>query len=271
MATRDPDFPLVAHFTEPHVRLQASGTLGASGGNELWTMGIKVVCTAAGTPTTAEIATQQDVQDVADAGLAAFTNLIRATGGGTSAEAGLVSDDVALTEIKAYVVGPDNHADITRQTVYEFPATPVKGQATPDATNTTCGRLPYSVSTVITFRGPDYRKGLAAFGRIYVPGANIFNSGAAGGGRLLPLVDGLMDPLSVAAFAAAGAAFVHTINNAPITGAFLKRVANVAVTTKQQSLVRWQPVTVVDVDNRPDTVRRRGNKIGGRGKVSIDV
>ena len=88
---------------------------------------------------------------------------------------------------------------------------------------------------------------------------------------MLPLVNGLMDPFSVAAFAAAGAAFVHTINNAVIVGQNIKRVSNVAVTSKLQSLVRWQPVTIVDVDNRPDTVRRRSNKISGRGKVTIAV
>ena len=269
MATRDPDFPLVAHFTLPYVRLQASGTLGQAGGNEIWTMGVKVVCTAAGTPTVPEIPSQADVQDVANAGLAAFTGLIQSSSGGATSEAGLVSDDVSLTEVKAYAVGPDSHADVTLQTVYAFPGAPVKGQAKPDATNTTLGRLPYAVSTVITFRGSLYRKGLAAFGRIYLPGANIYTD--AGGGALLPLTNGRMDPFAVAAFAAAGAAFVHTINNAVITGQALKRVANVGSSTKLQSLVRWQPVTIVDVDDRPDTVRRRQNKIGGRGKVTIAV
>ena len=271
MATRDPDFPLVAHFTEYHVRLQASGTLGQAGGNEIWTMGCKIVCTAAGAPTVPAVPTQADVQDVANAGLAAFSGLITATGGGSTPEAALISDDVVLTEVKAYAVGPDNHADTALQTVYLFPAAPVKGGAAPDAANVLTGRLPYSVSTVITFKGDLYRKGLAAFGRIYLPGANIFNSGASGGGRMLPLVNGLMDPFSVAAFAAAGAAFVHTINNAVIVGQNIKRVSNVAVTSKLQSLVRWQPVTIVDVDNRPDTVRRRSNKISGRGKVTIAV
>lgn len=267
MATRDPDFPLVPHFTEPHVRLQASGTLGQSGGNEIWTMGVKIVCTAAGTPTVPAIATQADVQDVADAGLAAFTNLIRA-GGGVEVQ-GLISDDVSLTEVKAYAVGPDNHADVALQTVYEFPGAVVHGTANPSVANPINGRQPYAVSVVVTFRGALYRKSLAAFGRIYLPGANIYNSG--GGGNPLPLVDGLMNAQTVNAFAVAGAAFVHTINNAPITGTYLKRVANVGTTTKQQSLVRWQPVTIVDVDSRPDTVRRRQNKIGGRGKVTIAV
>lgn len=269
MATRDPDFPLVAHFTEPHVRLEASGTLGQSGGNEIWTMGVKVMCTAVGAGDTPVIASQADVQDIANSGLAAFANLIGSPGAGGGAEGALISDDVALTEVKAYAVGPDNHADSARQTVYVFPSAPVKGKASPDPTHPTIGRLPYAVSSVITFRGDLYRKGLAAFGRIYLPGANVYNSG--GGGNPLPLVDGLMDPQAVAAFAAAGAAFIHTINNAQVSTQLLHRVANVATTTKQQSLVRWQPVTIVDVDSRPDTVRRRQNKIGGRGKVTIAV
>jgi cytochrome c5 len=269
MATRDPDFPLVPHFTEPHVRIQASGTLGQGAGNEIWTMGCKVVCTAAGTPGVAEIPDQADVADCAAAGLEAFAELILNSGGGGGPEGALVSDDVAITEVKAYAVGPDNHADVTRQTEYRFPTGPTKGGAAPDATNTTLGRNPYATSVVVTFRGTQFRKGLAAFGRLYIPGANVFASG--GTGALKPLQSGLMDPVTVNAFAVAGAAFIHFINNAQITGQLLKRVSNVATTTKLQSLVRWQPVTIVDVDSRPDTVRRRQNKIGGRGKVTIAV
>lgn len=269
MATRDPDFPLVAHFTEPHVRIQASGTLGQAGGNEIWTMGVKVICTAAGTPTVPEIANQQDVADCADAGLVAFEGLISGASAGGGPSAALISNDVNLSEIKAYAVGPDNHADITRNTEYRFPAGPFPGFAKPSAGMETVGRLPYAVSVVVTFKGALYRKGLAAFGRIYLPGANINCS--VTGGPPVPLNNGLMDPTVVNAFAVLGAAFVHTINNHVITGPLVKTLANVAVTSKNQSLVRWQPISIVDVDNRPDTVRRRQNKISGRGKVTIAV
>ena len=269
MATRDPDFPLVAHFTEPHVRLQASGTLGSNGGNEIWTVGMKVVCFSQATPTFPDIATQADVADVANAGLTAFTNLLASGTGGGGVTAALISSDVALTEVKAYAVGPDNHADSARQTEYRFPAAPVTGQAGPTANFPNNGRFPYAVSVVVTFKGALYRKSLAAFGRIYLPGANI--SADLAGAAPKALVNGLMDPGTVQGFVTAGAALVHTINNAPITGTLLKVVANVGTTVKMQSLVRWQPVTIVTVDNRPDTVRRRQNKIGGRGKITIAV
>jgi hypothetical protein len=249
--------------------VQASGTLGSGGGNEIWTMGVKVVNTAAGSPTVAEIPTQADVADAAEAGLAAFQGLISSSAGAGGALGGLVSDYVLLKEVKAYAVGPDNHADITRQTEYRFGVAGDHGIAAPNASDPMGGRLPYSVSVVITFRGALYRKQLAAFGRIYIPGANIFATSIANSPH--PLVDGLMDPDTVAGFAAAGAAFIHTVNNHVITGALIKRVANVAVVKDLQSRVRWQPVTEVDVDSRPDTVRRRQNKISGRGKVTIQV
>ncbi len=269
MATRDPDFPLVAHFTEPYVRVQASGTLGQAGGNEIWTMGIKIICTAAGTPTVPEIAAQQDVSDCADAGLVAFTNLIQSNTGGGGPQAGIVSNDVALTEVKAYAVGPDSHADITRQTEYRFPAAPVVGGAQPDASGAVTGRMPYAVSVVLTFKGALYRKGLAAFGRIYLPGANVFADPAGRGPQ--PLVNGLMGAGTTNSFAVVGAAFVHTINNHVITGPLIKTMANVGSSKVNAGLVRWQPISGVTVDDRPDTVRRRQNKIGGRGKVTIAV
>lgn len=269
MATRDPDFPLVAHFTDYHVRVQASGTLGQSGGNETWTMGCKVMCTAPGAPSQPVVPTQSDVADIAAAGLAAFSGLIRSgISGGTTTAAGLISDDVALTEVKAYSVGPDNHANSNVNTVYDFPSAPVKGTCHPDGTHTTLGRETYSQAVVITFRGDQFRKGQGAFGRIYLPGANVHATNAP---DPLPLVDGLMDPVTVAGFAAAGAAFVHTMNNAQISTNTIHTLVNLSVSKVLQSSVRFQPVTIVDVDNRPDTVRRRSNKIGGRGKITIAV
>lgn len=267
MATRDPDFPLVAHFTMPHIRVQASGTLGNGQANESWTMGFKVIATASGTPGVPEIPNQQDVQDAADAGLAAFSGLIVAQS--VNVAGALVSSDVELTEVKSYAVGPDNHADITLQTVNVFPSggPPVIGKWDPSTGGSSvAGRLPYSVAVCVTLRGDSFRKGVGALGRFYIPGANIF---AGGGGAAAPLVHGLMDPGTVGAFATAGAAFVNTFNQHAFTGPLNKKMANVGVVTLDQSRVRWQPVSQVIVDSRPDTVRRRSNKIGGRGKVII--
>lgn len=262
MATRDPDFPLVPHFTIPHVQVQVSGTLGAAGADEIWAMGMKMMCHAVGTPGVPVQPSQEDVNEIADAALEAFAELILYLAPGTTAESGLVSSDVSLTESKAYLVGADNHADVTLQTAYRFPTGPVVGHAPP-------GQDPYAVACVLSFTGDSFRKGLAAHGRVYVPGANIHVSSTSTTG--LSLVAGLMSPESVGIWSAAGGALIQKLKSASPTTNLVHVPVMVGVSKVNQGLARWQAISHVIVDNRPDTVRRRQNKLGGKGKISTQI
>jgi len=266
MATRDPDFPLVPHFTLPHIRIALSGTLGQGAGNEVWTMGYKILCHVAG-QTTPEIPNTADLEDAADIALTSATALIQA---GPSQLGGLFSDDVALTQAKATAIGPDNHIDVSKPTVFRHPAAPVRGIAKPSAGFPTLGRNPYAVAVVATLTGSVLHRGPGTYGRFYLPGPNIFADNVGQGE--LPLIDGLMQPATVLAFTTALGTFVNAqqavgVNN----GTFGREMVNMSVNKLDQAAVRYQPVTMVSVDNRPDTVRRRQNKLSGRGKQSTAV
>lgn len=262
MTTRDPDFPLVPHYTIPHVRLQASGTLGANTGNEIWAMGLKFICTAAGAPTVPVAPAQADVDEIADAGMTAFTTLIKSVLAGATGAGALFPTDVKLTETKAYAVAADNHADPALQTTYRFPLALVEGQGDN-------GFNPYSVAIVISFAGDLFRKGLAAHGRIYLPNPEI--GATAAGAVPIRLGDGRMSAETVTGFANAGKTLIQTLKSASPTTNLVHVPSMVGVSKVNAGLARWQPITHVLVDDRPDTVRRRSNKLGGKGKVTTTI
>jgi hypothetical protein len=266
MATRDPDFPLIPHYTQPHVKVAWSGTSGQGAGNELWVMGVKVGKTQAGSATLVP-PLQEDVDQIAAEANTAMTAFISAGAGPTA----LFSDDVSYTACKATAIGTNNLLDPTLKTKFVDPPAPVRGKANPTAENPVEGRLPYAVSIAVTLLGDRFARGPGTYGRFYLPMPNI-HANTASAGPSLPLVDGLMQAGTVTAFAGQAANLITGLKSvAASQNGFYYGVFNISVSKVGLAESRFCPIIHVTVDSRPDTVRRRQNKIGGRGKVGNPV
>jgi hypothetical protein len=249
--------------TLQHVRITASGTLGAGGGNEIWSCAHKVALVTDGAPTVPVAATAADLTEIMTSAAAAWTEAIT-IGFGAGIVASPFSDNVAITLVKASAVAVDGHDDpALSPATYDITASN-RGGAPAASTTTQQGQIPYSVAVCVTFRGDLFLRGAAALGRIYFPGPNLYN--AALGGAPRNMVDGLMHPDSVGGFLVAAGHILTSIKATTLTSGKNVVPANIS-TSAAAGGVRWQPITKFIVDNRPDTVRRRSNKIGGLGKA----
>jgi hypothetical protein len=252
--------------TLPHVKLTCQGSLGSGSGNEIWSCGIKVGLAASGSPNTLVAPSQQDVDDLALIGLDAWEGLITL---GDPGDAGaLFSEWAGVLAVRTAAVGADGHDDPALHSTYAFPTDIVNGHA-PVGLDSLGGNTPYQCAVVATFRGPTFRRGAAANGRIYLPVPNLWNNPDAN--SPLPMVDGAMAQASTAAFAVAVAGFVTRINTqVPLGSGKIKNVCNISTSAAIDG-IRFQHVSQVVVDNRPDTVRSRSNKIDGLGKQVVAV
>ena len=228
---------------------------------------MKQGCTIESDPLVLAIPSQDDIQLAAETAVTAFSALISSDVGG-GPQAGLVSNWAALTEVRAASVGNDSHRPSNRNTVIIDLPTPVRGVAPTTGGSNVQGQIPYQVAVVATFRGDLYTRGIAAYGRFYLPVPNIVSDPA--GTSQTQLVDGLMAAGTVTKFANAFALFLKTMHVTELGANVFQRPVNVGSSTTQ-SLVRWQDITAVSVDNRPDTVRRRSNAISGQGEVRVSA
>lgn len=257
--------------TFPHVRLSAEGILGSGGGNEIWSCSTKLVLRSDGVSNVPLAATAADLDEISTAGLAAWSTFIVSgvAGGGTFA--GLFSQNVGLTHVKAASVAVDGHDDPALDSNIADANPVVRGTAAANAAGSYAGaywNMPYPVSLVCTMRGDLYRRGSAAYGRFFMPGPNL---SAASGGQGAGLINGLMGNETVMGFAEQCGLLLTTINGiSPLDSGKIVTVANIGASTAAAGL-RWQPVTTVTIDNRPDTIRTRSNKIGGQGKRDFIV
>jgi hypothetical protein len=250
--------------TFPHVKLTAFGTLGSAGGNEIWSCGIKVGIAAAGALGTLLAPTLADVTAVATMGEASWRSFITGVtpGAGTTTVAQYFMNEVAIEGAKAAAVGTDEKDDPAIDSViFDSPGTGNRGLAAG-------GKLPYTVSLAATFRGATFKRGAAAFGRIYLPLPNLF-IGEHNTGQGTAMSDGLVGGIVPPLFSAGVGHLLDLINSTPLTGGRVAMVCNIS-TSQAAAGVRFQNVNQVTVDNRPDTVRRRSNKLGSRA-VSIQL
>jgi hypothetical protein len=123
--------------------------------------------------------------------------------------------------------------------------------------------IPFSVALVATLRGSTFQRGAAAFGRIYLPLPNLTVSEA--NDNWANMVDGQIANPGV--FAKAVARTLDSINSLVLTSGRKVMVANIS-TSEAAAGVRFQNVSRVICDNRPDTVRRRSNKLGGKNPIT---
>lgn len=257
--------------TFPHVRLSAEGTLGSGGGNEIWSCSTKVVLLADGASNVPVAATAQDLIDLSARGLAAWSAFIGGQIAGGVSSAYLFSGNVALVDVKAASVTVSGLDDPALDSNISDAVPPVRGgyvQGNAGQAGGASWNMPYPVSLVCTMRGNLFRRGSAAYGRFFMPGPNLsLSSSGIGAG----LVNGLMNAESVLGFAEKCGLLLSSINGpAALTSGKIAKVSNIGSSTAEAGL-RWQPVTSVTVDNRPDTIRTRSNKIGGQGKQDFVV
>lgn len=248
--------------TFPHIKLTAFGTLGADPGVEIWSCTTKVVVSSGGdggpplAPTAADLT---EVGSIAANRWSFFTGYAT-TFGSSGNPSAMLTNDVHFAGLKASAIAASGRDDpgIGSQ-LFDSPAY-VMGGAGPQ------GIVPYSVALKVTFRGATYLRGTASVGGFYLPVPNILYGS---GGSPSSLVDGAMTVDATTNFAKNVARYlvdpINALTALPTSG---RRaiVANISKSTAAGGL-RWQKVTSVSVDNRPDTIRRRSNKLGSQGVI----
>lgn len=252
--------------TFPHVRLNAEGALGHTSQNEIWSCGMKVGLTISGSPDTLVAAAQTDVDELSAAGLAAWTTYITLAGSGPFS--GLFSNWTNLGLVRAAAVVASGHDDPALHSTATDVAGPTSGAAPTGSAANIYGECPYQVSLVQTLTGDLYPRGSAAYGRFYVPCPNLHTDPT--GTAPLGMADGLIQSVAAGRFALATVHLIQAINATTLTTGKIATVCNIGQSTDLAGL-RFQPVTNVTVDGRPDTVRRRYNKITGNYKVTVAV
>jgi hypothetical protein len=238
----------------PHVRLNATGTLGAGAGNEIWSCGHKVVLTAPGAPNVCTAPVASDLAELCVAASIAWAFFIAATPGG-GPFAGLFPTTVAMTEMKAAAVTASGHDDSTIDTHFEA-VTLARGAASNSD-------IPYQVSLCATLLGDTFRRGSAAYGRMYLPSPNIYADPA--GISVQRLVDGIVHAQTTNGFAIETARVLSAVNATVLSSGKIPRCANIG-RSEDASGLRWQQITDVRFDSRPDTVRRRYSALQGVSK-----
>lgn len=253
--------------TFPHVRVQAAGGLGAASGNEIWSCALKVGVTATPGAGTLINPTQADVDQVAGVAEDAWTAFV-GSGSATSFQ-GVLSNWVSLMGVTAAAVTTTGHDDPGLHSTFEAAPIGTRGKFAIDETATSpTGEIPYNVSVACTFKGDIYPKGSASHGRIYLPLPNLWVT--ASGSSFNAMTDGLMSAASTTILADGVAGLIAAINTGvlTLTSGHSGLVTNIGASTDLAG-TRWQAVTNVVVDNRPDSVRRRYNKLSGRGKITV--
>nr|CRY96513.1 hypothetical protein [uncultured prokaryote] len=254
--------------TFPHVRLTAQGSLGLSGGNEIWSCSVKYGVWESGDPTTLIAPTQSDVDECANEGVTDWSAFIPHAGSG--ALSGICSDLVLLEGVKAAAVLASGRDDPALTSTFVSAAPGVRGNAPSDTSvhPWATGSIPYSVALAATLRGATYSRGSAALGRFYipVPAINLSTTGTAADA----LVNGQMTPAVTTRFSEQAAALITALNTIVLPSGHLAAIVNIGSSTDLAG-IRWQKVDRVGVDNRPDTIRRRSNKIAGAGVVVTSV
>lgn len=255
--------------TFPHVLLTAQGSLGLAGGDEIWSCGLKIGLTETLGTGPLLAASQTDVDEISALSIAAWETFVPAAGSGQYS--GIMSDLVLLAGVKAAAKIASGKDDPTLASVFTPAAPGTRGNAPSDTTVKAwaVGSLPYSVAVAVTLRGPLFPRGSASHGRFYMPVPNIYVDPT--GTAPLALTDGLMAPASVSRLCARAAAMVATLNtDIVLSSGKVAQVVNVGRSTDAAG-TRWQPIDSVSIDNRPDTIRRRSNKISGRGRVTVTI
>jgi hypothetical protein len=242
--------------TFPHVRLVASGTLGTAGGNEIWSCGLKVVVADPGDISVPLAPTSSDLTQLATVGLVGWGNLL-----GNQVSGSLFSSDINLTACKASAVAANGKDDPLVSSVIADALTQLRGTVSP-------GVLPYSVAIAVTLTGATWKRGAAAHGRFYLPKPDGMGD----------LVNGTMPPAKTTAFARQAGKLLDHINSVGtgnpagqlLTSGRVVMVSNIS-TSAAASGLRWQNVNAVAVDSRPDTIRRRSNKLGGLASTIVPL
>lgn len=251
--------------TLPHIRMQGVGTLGLSGGNEIFSMQTKHIVTAAGVGP-ALVPTEQEAADLSAGSVTAWTTFITA-GVGLGA---YFSAWVNLTEIRCTIIGTDGKkvpgTDTQVATIAGGGARGTAGVTNANAPGV--GETPYQVALCATLTGNLYASGAASHGRFYLPCPNL---GVDTNNAVYNhMVNGLMSVASTDAWAIHTAQFCGDLTAVTMTDGKIQRLANVS-TSAAEAGVRTQNVTFVTMDSRPDTIRRRSNSIGGQNKSRFAV
>jgi hypothetical protein len=250
--------------TYPHVKLTAFGTLGAGAGNEIWSVGMKAVVVASGAPNVPLAPNAADLAALSSGAATAWATYIATTAWAASPGGGLFSDQVCLTAVKAAAVlttgldDPTLSSDIT-----DVPAN-TRGKVVSDDADGWPGQVPFQVALCVTLKGDTYARKGAAYGRFYLPVPNLHVVSAL----VAPtrLLSGRMWPSSVAIHAAHVKILLDAVNAVAVSAGRDAYVANISQSTGSAGL-RFQKVSTIVIDDRPDTIRRRSNKLGGHNKV----
>jgi hypothetical protein len=248
--------------TFPHVLITAEGGLGDAGGNEIWTCGHKVVLSTAGAPNVPVAPDATDLAELSASAAAAWTTFIESgPGGGPTSK--LISDWCSLKFVKAAPIAASGRYDPLLE-AFITDISGVRGGALTAGNANNGHQTPYNVALVTTFMGDTYHRGAAAFGRVYVPVPNLHVDPAGISEQVL--TNGLMSTGQAALFGIEMAALLRTVNATVLTSGKQVHCANISK-SEDISGLRWQTITHVRVDERPDTVRRRYNALQGAGQV----
>ena len=245
--------------TGNHLSLKAEGTLGAGSGNEIWSCGLKIRIHDTSDHTQTLLPLQSDIDEMAAGGAALWAAFIAETVSGGSP---LFESVVHVTACKAAgVLGTTGRNDPDTNPAIVAPTTSGRG-----LNNTV--NVNYQNAIVITMRGDTYVRGSGALGRFYLPCPNFACGAPSGAG----MVDGLMVPATVTNVATAAAAFITALNspNLVLSSGHEHHVANFGQ-SEDEAGFRWQDVSKVTVDNRPDSVRRRYSALSGRAIATHTV
>lgn len=238
--------------TVPHLRWDITGTLGTPQANEIFSFGIKIgVIDSGGEP--AEI-TQGDVNGVLNA-------LGNATSTYFGSDTMLYSDALMTRAYLSAITSTGARDPLIDTGIFDYGAG-VPGDVT-RANDIPC---PYQVAVAIGLRGATYASGRAATGRWFLP-APVLTAIAGGSGA--PFNEGQMDITVAAKFADAAVALLDAINQ--LAGAPSGQPTAILASNVPTGPVRWQAVSAVTVDCRPDTQRRRGDKLWNAPASTVPV
>lgn len=252
--------------TLPHVRIEAVGTLGAASGNEIWSCSLKAGVAASGAPNLLIAPSDSDLNEYATIGASAWATLI---GTGTQ-DTALFSDFVNLTEVRATSILSTGKKNPDQETAVVTVPGGQRGTATHVGStgNPGKGNVPYQVAIVCTLQGFQFTSGAASHGRFYLPVPNI--GADSTDSTYQAMTDGLMSVLTVTSFVDAVGPMLSSINSVVLSSGHLSSLQLIS-TSADAGGIRNQDVNTVTIDNRPDTIRRRSNKLGGAGKLSTLV
>lgn len=250
--------------TLAHIRMNAVGTLGLSGGNEIFSMGLKFPVQPAGGGGTIT-PTEADCLDLATQAGPIWRNFINQ---GTTFNAPF-SEWMNLTEIRCTPVSATG-IKVPGLDTQVFTLSPSQRGTAPVGTtgdDPGVGQTPYQVALCVTMTGTVYSSGPASHGRFYLPVPNLgFDSASA---NYQHMVNGQMTVGATTSFAGICKTLLLNLDNIVLASGNVTDVSNISSSAGLVA-ARMQRVSTVSVDNRPDTIRRRSNNIAGQGRISIN-